>query len=62
VNRLPVSSSNLASVGYAPELRILEVEFLDRSVYQYLKGKEVQGSYQPDDSETLARKEYEKGV
>ena len=36
VNRVPVSSSNLASVGYDPERRILEVEFLDRSVYQYL--------------------------
>jgi hypothetical protein len=36
VNRIPVSSSNLASVGYDPELRILEVEFLNRSVYQYL--------------------------
>ena len=36
MNRVPVSSSNLASVGYDPELRILEVEFLNRSVYQYL--------------------------
>jgi hypothetical protein len=36
VNRIPVSSSNLASVGYDLESRILEVEFLDRSVYQYL--------------------------
>ncbi len=36
MNRVPVSSSNLASVGYDPERRILEVEFLNRSVYQYL--------------------------
>jgi hypothetical protein len=36
MNRVPVSSSNLASVGYDPEQRILEVEFLNRSVYQYL--------------------------
>ena len=36
VDRVPVSSSTLASAGYDPELRILEVEFLNRSVYQYL--------------------------
>ena len=35
MNRVSVSSSHLASVGYEPELQILEVEFVDRSVYQY---------------------------
>lgn len=36
MNRTPVSSSNLASVGYDAEQQILEVEFLNRSIYQYL--------------------------
>jgi len=31
----PVSSSNLASVGYDSQSKLLEVEFLDGSVYQY---------------------------
>ncbi len=31
-----MSSSNLASVGYDPGSQILEVEFLNGSVYQYL--------------------------
>jgi len=30
-----VSSSNLASVGYDPATSILEVEFLNGSIYQY---------------------------
>ncbi len=36
MNRTPVSSSNLASVGYDAGLQVLEVEFLNGSVYQYL--------------------------
>jgi hypothetical protein len=35
MRRTPVSSSNLASVGYDPGEHILEVEFLSGSVYQY---------------------------
>jgi hypothetical protein len=35
MTRTPVSSSNLASVGYDPQTRTLEIEFLNRSVYQY---------------------------
>ena len=35
MNRAPVSSSNLASVGYDEETRTLEVEFNSGSVYQY---------------------------
>lgn len=30
-----VSSSNLASIDYDADQRILEIEFLNRSVYQY---------------------------
>lgn len=37
LDRTPVSSSNLASVGYDPEQRILEVGFRNGSVYQYLR-------------------------
>ena len=35
MQRIAVSSSNLASVGYDPKQHILEVEFLGGSVYQY---------------------------
>lgn len=35
MNRTPVSSSHVASVGYDPNTMTLEVEFKDGSVYQY---------------------------
>lgn len=35
MRRRPVSSSNLRSVGYDPETRVLEVEFHHGGVYQY---------------------------
>ena len=35
MKRTPVSSSNLASIGYDSERQVLEVEFLNHSVYQY---------------------------
>lgn len=35
MNRTIVSSSNIRSIGYDPSTQILEVEFLDGSVYQY---------------------------
>jgi hypothetical protein len=35
MNRIPVQSSNLASVGYDVTTITLEVEFKDGSVYQY---------------------------
>lgn len=34
--RTPVSSSNIASVGYDPDNEVLEVEFNGGRVYQYL--------------------------
>lgn len=36
MNRIPVSSSNLASVGYDPGTQSLEVEFLHDGIYRYL--------------------------
>lgn len=36
MNRVPVSSSTLSSVGYDPAFRTLEVQFKNRSVYQYV--------------------------
>ena len=33
--RMPVSSSNLASVGYDPNAQTLEIEFLHGGIYQY---------------------------
>ncbi|MBE9156990.1 KTSC domain-containing protein [Nodosilinea sp. LEGE 06152] len=36
MNRISVSSSNLASVGYDLSTQVLEVEFLNGSIYQYL--------------------------
>jgi len=35
MNRNPVRSSNIRSVGYAPASRTLEVEFHSGGVYQY---------------------------
>lgn len=35
MNRVSVSSSNLASVGYDPETQTLEIEFHDGGIYQY---------------------------
>ncbi len=35
MRRIPVSSSNLVSVGYDSDSRILEVEFRQGAVYQY---------------------------
>jgi KTSC domain len=35
MNRVPVSSSNLASVAYDPSSEILEVEFKNQTIYQY---------------------------
>lgn len=35
MNRVPVSSSNIAQIGYEPDSQILEIEFLNGWVYQY---------------------------
>ena len=35
MDRVPVTSSNLASVGYDPANSTLEVEFLNGGLYQY---------------------------
>jgi len=35
MERMPVQSSNLASVGYDPSTQILEIEFLQGGIYQY---------------------------
>jgi hypothetical protein len=35
MDRTPVSSSNLSSVGYDPDEQILEIEFNGGRVYQY---------------------------
>jgi hypothetical protein len=35
MNRTPVTSSSVASVGYDPNTMALEVEFRNGSVYQY---------------------------
>lgn len=35
MNRTPVRSSNISSVGYDPASRTLEVEFNSGGVYQY---------------------------
>jgi hypothetical protein len=36
MNRQSVSSSNIRSAGYEPETKILEIEFRNGSIYQYL--------------------------
>ena len=35
MERYSVASSNIASIGYDEGMRTLEVEFLNRSIYQY---------------------------
>ncbi|MEM2161095.1 MAG: KTSC domain-containing protein [Candidatus Nitrosotenuis sp.] len=35
MNRIPVQSSNLRSVGYDPNTRTLEIEFHSGGIYQY---------------------------
>lgn len=35
MDRIPVSSSSIASIGYDPSSRTLEIEFRSGSVYQY---------------------------
>ena len=35
MDRTPIRSSGITSVGYDPRRRVLEVEFLDGSLYQY---------------------------
>jgi hypothetical protein len=35
VNRTPVRSSNIRSVGYEPGTRLLDVEFHSGGIYQY---------------------------
>ena len=37
MNRTPVSSSNLRSIGYDPNTRTLEIEFHDGGIYQYFE-------------------------
>ena len=36
MNRIPVSSSNITSVGYDPATQLLEVEFLHDGIHRYL--------------------------
>ena len=35
MDRSPVKSSNVASVGYEPSTKTMEVEFKDGSIYHY---------------------------
>lgn len=35
MQRISVSSSNIAAIGYDPDSNTLEIEFNDGSVYQY---------------------------
>lgn len=35
MNRISVSSSNIASIGYDAQSRVLEVKFKDGSIYHY---------------------------
>ena len=44
MDRIAVSSSNLAAVGFDPESSTLEVEFLDGALYQYFDVSESEYS------------------
>lgn len=41
MERIPVASSNLLSVGYDPASETLEVEFRNQGVYQYYNVPQV---------------------
>lgn len=41
MNRTPVTSSNVVSIGYDPSTLTLEVEFKGNSVYQYFDVPEI---------------------
>tara|TARA_R110000868_G_scaffold13347_3_gene62464 strand:- start:1338 stop:1547 length:210 start_codon:yes stop_codon:yes gene_type:complete len=41
MQRQPVSSSNIASIGYDSTAQVLEVEFNDGAVYQYMNVPQV---------------------
>jgi hypothetical protein len=36
MDRIPVSSTNVASIGYDVDTQVLEVEFVNGGVYQYM--------------------------
>ncbi|MCG8708868.1 KTSC domain-containing protein [Brenneria sp. 4F2] len=36
MHRQLVSSSRIRSIGYDPEKRILEIEFINKDIYQYI--------------------------
>lgn len=36
MDRMPVSSSNIASVGYEADSQVLEVEYIKGGIYQYM--------------------------
>ena len=42
MNRLPVNSSNIESIGYDDSTMTLEVEFKNGTVYQYFDVPEVE--------------------
>jgi len=35
MDRYPVKSSNIATIGYDRELHVLEIEFLNGKIYEY---------------------------
>ena len=39
---IPVSSSNVESIGYDPETQILHVKFIGGSLYQYLNVPQIE--------------------
>lgn len=41
MERQPVSSSNLASIGYDPQSEKLEVEFKNQTIYEYYNVPQV---------------------
>ena len=41
MQRQPVSSSTVASIGYDPNDQIMEVEFNDGAVYQYMNVPQI---------------------
>ena len=57
MQRIPVNSSNLASVGYDQTSKVLEIEFHRGGIYQYLDVPEIEyrGLMQADSHGTYFR-------
>lgn len=59
MERVPVASSNIAAIGYDLDTQILEVEFTNGDVYQYMGvPSEIHEAFMASDSKGKFRHAY----